>query len=153
MAYYALVDNSDKLSGYPNSGKVIGAIRWTGDGTPTAPSGQSYVEYTIQDIKNGGSNTNDPDSHRSGGGDGSEAEQDGYYFSDVKKFSNKKLGNSWNFNTTTYQFEPPSNPGPEPFLTATQKKAGFLYEWNESNYNSDPSTGWTLISYPTQSLN
>ena len=51
---------------------------------------------------------------------------------------------SWTVGINTAQWYPPDNPGEAPTLTDSEKRAGKFYRWNESNYQSDPSTAWVL---------
>ena len=51
---------------------------------------------------------------------------------------------SWTLSTTAAEWIPPTNPGDPPALTPSQLDAGKYYDWNESNYQSDPSTAWVL---------
>ena len=51
---------------------------------------------------------------------------------------------SWTVGVGTATWYPPANPGDAPTLSESDKTAGKYYEWNESNYNSNPSTAWVL---------
>ena len=51
---------------------------------------------------------------------------------------------SWTVGINTAQWYPPDNPGEAPTLTDSEKSAGKFYRWNESNYQSNPSTAWVL---------
>ena len=51
---------------------------------------------------------------------------------------------SWTIGINTAQWYPPANPGDAPALSNSDIAAGKYYEWNESNYQSDPSTAWVL---------
>ena len=51
---------------------------------------------------------------------------------------------SWTVGVGTAIWYPPANPGEAPALTTAQANAGKYYAWNESNYQSDPSTAWVL---------
>ena len=51
---------------------------------------------------------------------------------------------SWTVGVSTASWYPPSNPGSAPDLTDAERDAGKLYVWNESNYQSNPSTAWVL---------
>ena len=51
---------------------------------------------------------------------------------------------SWSIGINTARWYPPDNPGEAPALTNAEKVAGKYYVWNESNYQSDPSTAWVL---------
>ena len=53
---------------------------------------------------------------------------------------------SWTVGVNTAQWYPPSNPGNAPELSDSDKSAGKYYVWNESNYQSNPSTAWVLIT-------
>ena len=59
-------------------------------------------------------------------------------------FINTKPHASWTVGINTAQWYPPDNPGEAPALTDSEKSAGKSYRWNESNYQSDPSTAWVL---------
>ena len=52
---------------------------------------------------------------------------------------------SWTVGIKTALYYPPDNPGPAPEVTDSERAAGKRYEWNESNYNTNPSTAWVLI--------
>ena len=51
---------------------------------------------------------------------------------------------SWSVGVNTAQWYPPANPGDAPALTNAERTAGKSYVWNESNYQSNPSTAWVL---------
>ena len=51
---------------------------------------------------------------------------------------------SWSIGINTATWYPPDNPGEAPALTDSDKTAGKYYVWNESNYQSNPSTAWVL---------
>ena len=51
---------------------------------------------------------------------------------------------SWAIGVNTAQWYPPTNPGDAPALTDAERDAGKQYVWNESNYQSNPSTAWVL---------
>ena len=51
---------------------------------------------------------------------------------------------SWTLSTSAAEWIPPTNPGAAPALTPSEADSGKYYVWNESNYNSDPSTAWVL---------
>ena len=51
---------------------------------------------------------------------------------------------SWSVGIATANWYPPDNPGDSPALTTAQRDADKYYVWNESNYNSNPSTAWVL---------
>ena len=53
---------------------------------------------------------------------------------------------SWTVGVGTAQWYPPANPGPAPALTTAEANAMKFYTWNESNYQSDPSTAWVLTT-------
>ena len=50
---------------------------------------------------------------------------------------------SWTISTTEAQWEAPIT---QPTLTDEQIAAGSYYTWNESAYQEDNSTGWTLTT-------
>ena len=51
---------------------------------------------------------------------------------------------SWTVGVGTATWYPPDNPGLAPELTDAEMAAGKQYVWNETNYNSNPSTAWVL---------
>ena len=53
---------------------------------------------------------------------------------------------SWTVGVGTATWYPPANPGDAPTLSESDKTAGKYYEWNESNYNSNPATAWVLTT-------
>ena len=53
---------------------------------------------------------------------------------------------SWSVGVNTAQWYPPSPPGHAPALTNAEYTANKYYDWNESNYNSNPSTAWVLTT-------
>ena len=53
---------------------------------------------------------------------------------------------SWSIGINTAQWYPPTPPGEAPTLTESEVLAGKSYSWNESNYQSNPSTAWVLSS-------
>ena len=53
---------------------------------------------------------------------------------------------SWTVGVGTARWYPPSPPGPAPALTDAEIAARKSYVWNESNYQSNPSTAWVLTS-------
>ena len=53
---------------------------------------------------------------------------------------------SWTIGIGTAQWFPPDNPGLAPALTTAEENARKSYSWNESNYQSNPSTAWVLSS-------
>ena len=59
-------------------------------------------------------------------------------------FINTKPYASWTIGVGTATWYPPANPGDPPDLSETDKTAGKYYEWNESNYQSNPATAWVL---------
>ena len=59
-------------------------------------------------------------------------------------FINTQPYASWTVGVGTTTWYPPANPGDAPTLSESDKTAGKYYEWNESNYNSNPSTAWVL---------
>ena len=59
-------------------------------------------------------------------------------------FINTKPYASWTVGINTAQWYPPDNPGEAPAVTPAERAAGKYYVWNESNYQSDPSTAWVL---------
>ena len=50
---------------------------------------------------------------------------------------------SWTISTTEAQWEAPLT---EPTLTDEQRAAGSYYTWDESAYQADNTTGWTLTT-------
>ena len=59
-------------------------------------------------------------------------------------FISQKENASWAIGVITAQWYPPDNPGEAPALTNAERSAGKIYVWNESNYQSNPSTAWVL---------
>ena len=53
---------------------------------------------------------------------------------------------SWTVGINTASWYPPTPPGDAPALTTAEENAGKSYNWNESNYQSNPSTAWVLTS-------
>jgi hypothetical protein len=53
---------------------------------------------------------------------------------------------SWSIGVGTATWYPPTNPGAAPSLTSSEITAGKYYVWNESNYQSNPSTAWVLTT-------
>ena len=51
---------------------------------------------------------------------------------------------SWTLNTTTGIWEHPSTAGDIPVLDYDAKQSGQYYEWDESAYQADNTTGWVL---------
>lgn len=65
------------------------------------------------------------------------------YDETLDAFIRSKPHNSWVFNSTTTDWDPPI---PKPSLSENQIADGYFYEWNEVNYQSDNTTGWVLNS-------
>ena len=61
-------------------------------------------------------------------------------------FINTKPYQSWTLGVGTASWYPPANPGNAPVLTTSEKEDGKVYVWNETNYNSNPSTAWVLTT-------
>ena len=59
-------------------------------------------------------------------------------------FISQQPYDSWAVGVGTAQWYPPNNPGIAPALTTSERNAGKVYVWNESNYQSNPSTAWVL---------
>ena len=59
-------------------------------------------------------------------------------------FIGQKPYASWTVGVSTAEWYPPTNPGDAPALTSDEEAAGKRYVWNESNYQSNPSTAWVL---------
>ena len=53
---------------------------------------------------------------------------------------------SWSVGINTASWYPPDNPGAAPVLSTSDADAGKYYVWNESNYQSDPSTACVLTT-------
>ena len=53
---------------------------------------------------------------------------------------------SWTVGIETARWYPPTPPGDAPALTNAEMSAGKYYAWNESNYQSNPSTAWVLTT-------
>ena len=53
---------------------------------------------------------------------------------------------SWSIGVGTATWYPPTPPGDAPTLSESDKTAGKYYEWNESNYQSNPATAWVLTT-------
>ncbi len=53
---------------------------------------------------------------------------------------------SWTVGINTAHWYPPDNPGAAPTLSSSDYLAGKYYAWNESNYQSNPSTAWVLTT-------
>jgi hypothetical protein len=69
------------------------------------------------------------------------------YREDLDMFISPSPYPSWILNETTGQWEAPVT---QPELTQEQIDGGYYYTWNEEEYNSDNTTGWTLIQLPSQ---
>lgn len=68
----------------------------------------------------------------------------GYTYDEtLDAFIKSKPHNSWVLNLTTADWDPPI---PKPSLSENQIADGYVYEWNEVNYQSDNTTGWVLKS-------
>ena len=61
-------------------------------------------------------------------------------------FINTQPYASWTVGVGTATWYPPANPGDAPTLSESDKTAGKYYEWNESNYKSNPATAWVLTT-------
>ena len=53
---------------------------------------------------------------------------------------------SWSVGINTAEWYAPEPPGAPPALTTSEADAGKYYAWNESNYQSNPSTAWVLTT-------
>lgn len=53
---------------------------------------------------------------------------------------------SWSVGINTATWYPPDPPGLPRELTMTERNEGKGWVWNESNYQSNPSTAWVLTS-------
>ena len=53
---------------------------------------------------------------------------------------------SWTVGINTATWYPPTPPGDAPTLTSDEQEARKQYVWNESNYQSNPSTAWVLTT-------
>ena len=51
---------------------------------------------------------------------------------------------SWAVGVNTATWYAPTPPGDAPTLTSDEQEARKQYVWNESNYQSNPSTAWVL---------
>ena len=69
------------------------------------------------------------------------------YREDLDMFISPSPYPSWILNETTGQWEAPVT---QPELTQEQIDGGYFYTWDEEAYNSDNTTGWTLIQLPSQ---
>ena len=61
-------------------------------------------------------------------------------------FINTQPYASWTIGVGTATWYPPSPPGNAPELTDAEQTAKKYYVWNESNYQSNPSTAWVLTT-------
>ena len=61
-------------------------------------------------------------------------------------FIQQKPYASWTIGVGTATWYPPSPPGNAPELTDAEQTAKKYYVWNESNYQSNPSTAWVLTT-------
>ena len=61
-------------------------------------------------------------------------------------FLNTQPYPSWSIGIGTAAWFAPANPGDPPALTTSEANAGKYYVWNESNYQSNPSTAWVLTT-------
>ena len=61
-------------------------------------------------------------------------------------FISQKPYASWSVGVNTARWYPPTPPGDAPALTTSERDAGKYYVWNESNYNTNPSTAWVLTT-------
>ena len=69
------------------------------------------------------------------------------YREDLDMFISPSPYPSWILNETTGQWESPVT---QPELTQEEIDGGYFYSWDEEAYNSDNTTGWTLIQLPSQ---
>lgn len=69
------------------------------------------------------------------------------YREDLDMFISPSPYPSWILNETTGQWEAPVT---QPELTQEEIDGGYFYSWDEEAYNSDNTTGWTLIQLPSQ---
>jgi len=69
------------------------------------------------------------------------------YREDLDMFISPSPYPSWILNETTGQWEAPVT---QPELTQEEIDGGYFYSWDEEAYNSDNTTGWTLIQLPYQ---
>lgn len=66
----------------------------------------------------------------------------GYLYDEtLDAFIYPKPYNSWTLNSTTADWEAPIT---QPELTQEQEDSGYLYYWDETAYQQDNTTGWTL---------
>jgi hypothetical protein len=66
----------------------------------------------------------------------------GYSYDEtLNAFITPKPYNSWTLNSTTADWEAPIT---KPELTQEQEDSGYLYYWDETTYQQDNTTGWTL---------
>lgn len=63
------------------------------------------------------------------------------YNESLDAFVEPKPYDSWTLNTGTSDWDPPIT---QPTLTADEEAAGKYYTWDESAYQADNTTGWTL---------
>ena len=61
-------------------------------------------------------------------------------------FISQQPHDSWSVGVGTAQWYAPSNPGDAPALSDSDRAVGKYYQWNESNYQSNPATAWVLIT-------
>ncbi len=61
-------------------------------------------------------------------------------------FISQKPYASWSVGVNTARWYAPTPPGDAPALTTSERDAGKYYAWNESNYQSNPSTAWVLTT-------
>ena len=66
------------------------------------------------------------------------------YNSTLDAFIDPQPFPSWTLNTTSKNWEPPLA---EPALTSTHITEGRYWEWDESAYQADNTTGWFLRTY------
>ena len=69
----------------------------------------------------------------------------GYYLPSAELFTNAKEGESWTFNSSTNQYDPPNA---VPTLTSDQVSNNLKYIWHEDNYKAGES-GWILTKKNT----
>ena len=66
----------------------------------------------------------------------------GYSYDEtLNAFVSPKPYNSWTLNSTTADWEAPIT---QPELTQEQADSDYYYVWDESAYQQDNTTGWTL---------
>jgi hypothetical protein len=66
------------------------------------------------------------------------------YREDIDMFISPKPFNSWILNETTGRWKAPVT---QPELTQEEIDNGYHYVWDEDSYNTDNTTGWTLIQF------